>query len=377
MKKIDQNNNVPIGRRKKFLFTVVLVLLNLFVFAVLYFGSIVWRSASYYGKHKRWSGSVYRFDKNYGYFPKPYELAYHSLEYGEQVPVIFDKNGFRIPYGEEKKHDKSSESQILFLGGSYTHGYGVPAEKTFAYLTASGLGAAAMNAGGSGWGLSQMVIRARDVIPILKPDIVVVQYSNWLAERSLTFYIPTNLGKPSVPYFYETEGRVNIHPPLFQSINFKLPVSEFADKDYFSFFGHVAIPLLVYDDYPVASTLIKHQLGLLMPPIKSRQKAVDFAYKEIQELCDANGANMVILVIPRTINDNPKDRLDAFSSHVVHTLEPLIEKLSEPTQEVWSESYRFWRGNPPKMVDTHPNAHMHAAIAEILIGAIKQIELKN
>jgi len=118
MKKIDQNNNVPIGRRKKFLFTVVLVLLNLFVFAVLYFGSIVWRSASYYGKHKRWSGSVYRFDKNYGYFPKPYELAYHSLEYGEQVPVIFDNNGFRIPYGEEKKHDKSSESQILFLGGS-------------------------------------------------------------------------------------------------------------------------------------------------------------------------------------------------------------------------------------------------------------------
>jgi hypothetical protein len=109
-----------------------------------------------------------------------------------------------------------------------------------------------------------------------------------------------------------------------------------------------------------------------MPPIKSRQKAVDFAYKEIQELCDANGANMVILVIPRTINDNPKDRLDAFSSHVVHTLEPLIEKLSEPTEEVWSESYRFWRGNPPEMVDTHPNTHMHTAIAEILIGAINK-----
>jgi len=222
--------------------------------------------------------------------------------------VIFDKNGFRIPYGEEKKHDKSSESRILFLGGSYTHGYGVPAEKTFAYLTASGLGAAAMNAGASGWGLSQMVIRARDVIPILKPDIVVVQYSNWLPERSLKFYFPSKLGKSSVPYFYETEGTVNIHRPLFQSVNFKSPVSEFADKDYLTFFGHVAIPLLVYDDYPVASTLIKHQLGLLMPPIKSRQKAVDFAYKEIQELCDANGVNMVILVIPRTINDNPKVR---------------------------------------------------------------------
>jgi hypothetical protein len=372
-----KNNKSPISKKKKFAFNLILALLTLLFCSVLYFGSVVWRSASFHSKHIRWSGSVYRFDKNYGYFPKPYELAYHSLEYGEQVPVIFDDKGFRIPHGEEKKQNISSDSLILFLGGSYTHGYGVPAEKTFAYLTARGLNSSALNAGASGWGLSQMVMRAREVIPALKPDIVVVQYTNWLAERALEFYILSNLGKSSVPYFYETEGTIDIHPPVFESANFKLPILEFAEKDYLTFFRNIAVPLLLHDDYLIATTKIKHSLGLLNPPIKSRQKAVDFAYKEIEQLCDANGANMVIVVLARTINDSPKDNLDGFSNHLVHTLKPLKEKLSEPSQENWSKSYRFWRGNPLVMVDTHPNIHMHKEIAKILIGAIKEIKSKG
>ncbi len=356
-----------ISRKNKLLFTATVVC------AGLYLGSVVWRCTTYYDEHIRWSGSAYRLDKDYGYFPKPYELAYHSLKYGDRIPVVFDENGFRVPSGEEKEQPSTSELRILFLGGSFTHGYGVPAEETFAYLTADAFDALAMNAGGSGWGLSQMVMRARDVIPRLRPDMVVVQYSNWLPSRSLSFYAPTNWGRSPAPYFYESDGTIDIHQPVFESANFKVPIAEFAGNGFLAFVWHVGIPLCLYDDYLVLRTSIKRRLGLLSAPITSRQKAVEFAYTEIQKLCTANNASMLIVAIPISIDDYPKDRLDASSWRIVHTLKPLTERLPQPTQEAWSASYRVWRGTPAELVDDHPNTRMHAAIAEQLIGEIRHM----
>ena len=83
---------------------------------------------------------------------------------------------------------------------------------------------------------------------------------------------------------------------------------------------------------------------------------------------------MLIVVIPGSINDNPKDRLDASSWRIVHTLESLTRRLAQPTEEGWSASYNFWRGTPPQLVDGHPNTIMHAAIAEELTMAIRHIE---
>ncbi|TDI93821.1 MAG: SGNH/GDSL hydrolase family protein [Caldithrix sp.] len=370
--------NRPISRKKELFFTAILLLLSLSVCAGLYLSTIVWRSNNSLSEHSRWRHfGTYRPDENYGSFPKPDTLTYHSLENGERVPAIFDKNGFRIPFGEDEEHVRSSLCRILFLGGSFTHGNGVLAEKTFAYLTANALNASAMNAGGAGWGLSQMVLRARDVIPRLKPDIVVVQYSNWLPGRSLRFYTPTNWGKVPAPYFYESGGIIGIHQPVFQSVNFKVPISEFAGEGLPTFLWKVGIPLFIQDDYLVLRTALKSRLGTLDLPITSREKAVNFAYKEIQQLCSSNGARMLILVIPGGINDHPKDSLDAFSWRVVRTLEPLTRRLPEPTPEAWAASYKFWRGYPPRIVDHHPSARMHAAIAETLIGAIRQFEYDN
>ena len=94
-------------------------------------------------------------------------------------PVRFDKRGFRIPATGQEPADRTG-SRLLYLGDSFTHGYGVTAEETFAYRTAKQLGASVMNAGVAGWGLAQMVMRARQTIPSIKPDKVIVQYSTWL-----------------------------------------------------------------------------------------------------------------------------------------------------------------------------------------------------
>ena len=48
-----------------------------------------------------------------------------------------------------------------------------------------------INAGVPSWGLGHMVLLAREVVPRIKPDILVVQYSEWLVDRALSFYMPT------------------------------------------------------------------------------------------------------------------------------------------------------------------------------------------
>jgi hypothetical protein len=222
-----------------------------------------------------------------------------------------------------------------------------------------------------------MVMRAKDIVPRLKPDMVVVQYSSWLPARSISFYGPTGWAHTPTPYFYESDGIINLHQPVFQSVNIKEARSVRAEKGLLPFVWHVGIPHLVYDDYMVLHTFLRSRLGRLPLPATSRQRVVDFVYREIQRLCNANGATMLMLVLPHKIDDSPTDQLDTFSFPVVHTLPVLTRELPEPTQRKWEASYSFWRGDPPKIVDRHPNARMHAAIAAILVEAIRQFQYMN
>ena len=200
--RVDRRRNDAIRDRRP-VFLAFLVLLNIFIGAALYFTTVVWRSALVHDERVRWIGTVYHADPNYGYYPTSNALAYQSLERGKWIPVQFDESGFRIPHTGPKLADRTG-LRLLFLGDSFTHGYGVTAEESFAYRTAKQLGASLMNAGVSGWGLAQMVMRARQTIPSMKPDKVVVQYSTWLPARSMKIYIPRTFGNTATPYFYES-----------------------------------------------------------------------------------------------------------------------------------------------------------------------------
>ena len=214
--RVDRRRNEAIRHRRS-VFFVFLVLLNVFAGAAFYFTIVVWRSSLVYDEYLRWRGKAYHADPDYGYYPTANALAYQSLVDGEWIPVRFDERGFRIPATGQEPADRTG-SRLLFLGNSFTHGYGVTAEETFAYRTGKQLGASVMNAGVAGWGLAQMVMRARQTIPSIKPDKVIVQYSTWLPGRSMKLYIPRTFGNTASPYFYESDDGINMHPPVFQNI---------------------------------------------------------------------------------------------------------------------------------------------------------------
>jgi hypothetical protein len=355
--------------RKTALFWIILVFANLSFCALLYFASILLRSAPIYNRHDRWIGRATHLDKTYGHFPTPNAFAYHSLPFGERVAVRFDEHGFRVPHMEQQA--EPGAPRILFLGDSFTHGYGVPAERTFAYRTAKHLGASAMNGGVSGWGLAQMVLRAREVIPNLKPAKVVVQYSTWLPNRSMKFYQSRLLGKSPYPYFYKLHDTMAIHPPPFEAFWPDLTVDPLVGPEakLLPFVWQVGIPLFLHDDYFVTRTLLYNKLGVLPSPAASRQQVIDYAYREIRRLCEENGAEMIIVAIPRAIGDRAKDQLNGLADRVIDVWPTLVQRLPERSPQVWDASFKFW-GNG-QIVDNHPNARMHKYIAEVLADAMR------
>lgn len=356
-----------LSRKKKLLFSTVTFE---FSTSICYLGATFWRCHQQYKQHCGGQiNSAYAPDANYGYFPRPRILAYSSFVPGEKIPVAFDENGFRIPEGSSEV-DEHTRPTILFLGCSFTHGYGVLAEKTFAWLAADAVGAKALNAAGSGWGVSQMVLRARDEIPRLRPDIVVVQYSNWLPERSTRLYGPTHWALSPTPYFYQSNENVEIHPPVFQSAMFHLNVSNSEQQGLLPFVWKIGLPLCVHDDFHAAETSVRRMAGLL-PAAASPAAAVSSSYSEIQTLCDDNDATMVVLGLSRKINDVAKYPLDSVETPIVDTLEALKRKLPRQTDEAWDAAYAIWGGSPSRIVNRHPNERMHAEIADVLTVALQ------
>lgn len=324
-----------------------------------------------YQEPRRWIGTAYQPDPDFGVFPKPNSIAHHSMPFGESVPVAFDRHGFRVPLGESSV--SVGTPSILFLGDSFTHGYGVAAEKTFAHLAAQALSSRSLNAGVSGTGLSHMVMRARREVPPFKPSWVVVQDSSWLARRSLRFYQPTQFGKTPLPYFCESDGNVSIHPPVFTAMDFERPHSEYADRSLLPYTWNFGIPLLVHDDYHVALTSIKSWLGILPRPAESRQRVVDYSHKEIERLCQAYGAKMLVVKLYAGLGDMPADTVVTVSSPVVDTLPVLSSRLPEKTEEQWREHYFLRAGDPPRVVDGHPNEEAHRLIAQTIVDEIRAI----
>jgi hypothetical protein len=71
--------------------------------------------------------------------------------------------------------------------------------------------------GTSAYGLAQMAVLAERTIPKLKPKIVFVQHSPWLANRARCIFYPSAFGIMPFPYIYTKDEQYEIAKPLFSS----------------------------------------------------------------------------------------------------------------------------------------------------------------
>lgn len=126
------------------------------------------------------TGRWVTLDKRYGFFHRP--NFSETLRYkGTNVVWRVEINSLGL---RDKEYDLSRTNvlRVLLLGDSFTFGYGLSADQIFdekleRLLNDAGIPAYVINGGVAGWGTLQEVTFARDHFSILRPDIVVLTFS--------------------------------------------------------------------------------------------------------------------------------------------------------------------------------------------------------
>lgn len=326
-----------------------------------------------------WRNNPHKADALLGFKPVPNARGFHTFPVGEDIPMKYDENGFRVPLSYDHSASFSKKPRILFLGCSFTYGDACTAEETFPFLVEKILDGYTINAGVCSYGLSQMFILAQSLIPKYKPDIVVFQHSPWLAERALSQYAPVYSSVMPTPYF---DKHNRIVPPLFTSNIFNYPMDHFKETqksfpDYFSFFS-VCFPLYVQDDFKMARSNIGQLLSLFPKPNKDEQSTERFVIHHVHEICKQNNCKLILL-----------DLLTPYLKQGNYTVDK-NENIPEANADsclhanlVAGESYEkkynhyAWNGKDSVLTDTHPNRAAHKIIADEIVRVINSVNAQH
>ncbi len=320
-----------------------------------------------------WKGTVARADARLGFAPVPGSAGAEILPGGELEPVRFDSAGLRVPMEEGVA---VSGPVVLALGDSFTFGTGCRAEDTYPARVARALGGRSLNAGFPGYGLSQMLTRAQELVPRYRPQLLLVQASTWLPARASKPLRTSGFGLLPVPWFAAgPEDRPTWRPPPFTSKLFDLPIARYRETepgplDWAGFVGRVGIPLFLHDDPRALRMRVARATGRL--PRGASERAISEAvYPALARLARENGARMVVVVLEAAGKQNlaPADLGLLPGVLVVDTKAGLYAGISGTDRDSYLRAYGHWRGAPPRMVDEHPNARAHAIIAEQVLAA--------
>ena len=357
---------------KKWLFPLLLFLIPVIVISFFYLVYTTYRTNQFYtyvkSNQKGWSGKLHQAHVELGFVPIPDSRGLEIMPIGAPVPVRYDKNGFRVPI-DVTVPTGNKHPVILTLGCSFTYGAATHAKNTFPYLVSAYTGGSTMNAGVSSYGLSQMEIIAKKLVPRFKPDYVIVQYSPWLVKRAIRPFAPSYNGKLPNPYYAE-DGPVTITPPVFQSKIFELSIDSYRNseegvEEFLSFLWNVGFPLFFHDDFQTGKYTLAKVLRLEKRPTKNRSVVIQHAYGEIGIVAEQNGAKLIIVVLGEDSNPVPfSEKLFPKNAIVVDAHRELLNRLPIIDEENFQRQYSHWRGDPPILVDGHPNEKAHRVIAE-------------
>jgi lysophospholipase L1-like esterase len=293
----------------------------------------------------------------------------------------YDAEGFRVPahQGAEPRR----RPLVLALGCSFTYGDGCRAEDVYPQLVAAELGGTALNAGKCAYGLSQMLLLARRLIPQHRPDYVLVQFSTWLPGRGTSGFARATFGRVPVPYLLlRDDGTAGVHPPVFATRVFDLPFHEFDNKrrgagEFARFFLTAAAPLFVHDDLAMAAYAARRALGRLPDAEqeraqRNREELNRVVYAEIGRIAEDDGARLVIVRLSHPL-ERHWQRLKELSpgALVVNAQAALDAHVPSGSRDEYDRLFGHWRGSPARLVDNHPNPAAHRVVAAEVARAIR------
>ena len=324
-----------------------------------------------------WKGNVHVADAELGFSPVSNSSGAHVFPIGPDIPMRYDADGFRVPIKPENSANRQ-RPVILALGCSFTYGDAAYAKDTFPVLVGKALNGVSKNAGVCSYGLSQMALLAKKLIPIHRPDYVLVQYSKWLVNRAQNPFATTYFGKLPTPFYYEKDQSFALSPPVFLAKTMELPVNRYRATptgliDALSFYWSVGLPLLIHDDFNMLKYGINRTIGVIPNPTRERDSLIRYVYQEINSVAQEYDAQVVIVVLGK--NEEPVEadkQLFPADAILVNAHDALLRRLPVMNKENYRNAYAHWRGTPPRVVDSHPNEAAHQIIAETIVSGIRQ-----
>jgi len=370
-----------LSRKKRIAFYLILFLIPAITISSIYTVYTGYRTKDQYMyvklNYRGWKGKTVRFDSELGFVPIPDSRGAETMWIGNDIPARYDKYGFRVPLEDQKSASLNQHPILLTLGCSFTYGAGTSAEDAYPYLVGQYLEGTSRNAGVSGYGLSQMMVLAKRLVPIHKPDYLLVQYSPWLVSRAQNQFAPTYFGKVPAPYFFVRKNELVLHPPVFKAKIMDLPIDRYRNTqvsliDKVSFLWNVGLPLFIHDDFNMSSYNVIRVFGWVPEPATNPEQITKYVYEEIAKVARENGARLVIVILGGDHNPvQVPEGLFPPDSIIVNAHAALIEHLPIVNQETYEKLYFHWRGSPLRIVDTHPNENAHRIIAEAIIQKIQ------
>jgi hypothetical protein len=127
--------------------------------------------------------------------------------------VNYNEDGYTtIEYGVRKNFDETSvrTGGMLAAGDSFTEGWEVKDHETWPAVVEKLTSVPVVNAGTGGYGADQTILRAEQMLPIVKPKILLIGFHEIAIFRAGH----SVFGAPK-PYFTLENGELQYHPPQF------------------------------------------------------------------------------------------------------------------------------------------------------------------
>lgn len=325
-----------------------------------------------------WKGNLYERDSLLGYRMRPNNLSSLVYDLKKPVPVKTDHNGFRITHAGELFSDINKPVDFLFLGCSFTFGSACKAEETFPYIVAQRSGMNYINAGVGGYGLAQMLLQAKQLIPKMKPRYVVIQRSPWLIERSLVEFAPSRGGYLlPTPFFVDHGKNFSVEAPVYQSqINELFPEDDrtkFKGK-FLRYYFNKGLRYFWRQQSEIIMTRSKNILGHKKRPTNKEQEAELFAYSEMMKLAKEYNAEVILLHLnngPTTFKE--KLPITEYSYNIANADSVMRQAMSSNNEQEYVQLFGHWgiKGKDSVFVDGHPNPFAHQLIAAAILNQLK------
>ncbi len=293
----------------------------------------------------------------------------------------YSVDGFRVPAADNGGAPRRRPF-VLALGCSFTYGDGCVAKDTYVSLVAEKLAGTALNAGKCAYGLAQMLVLARELIPRYKPEYVLVQFSPWLAGRATDGFARSAFGRVPTPFLtLRADRKVTVHPPAYPSRVFALPFADYDNNEpgqFGSFAWRAGVPLFLYDDLQVAAYHVRRSLGTWPTADWDRALADPeglnrVVYHEIEHIAEENGSRMILVRLSHPLQSHWQNPRDAVSRALVVDAQAAIDaKVRSRDQNEYQRRFAHWRGKPPVLVDTHPNPSAHGIAATEILRELRR-----